>query len=240
MEGLIVLLIVGGIVGGIIAFVVVAANRAAKERAAEAERYRQQLTHQYGKPLGLKFRQLVVRDEYGHLNFDRWERELTYFMRNALNMPKPKKNDWSNTATYNSTRAVLDGIAREVSLTLPVMGDISEVRNGIDYEHFTANRFEAAGWDTHVTRATGDQGADVKIWQGDIDGVVQCKWYQNAVGNKAVQEIVAARTHYNVGVAIVVSKSGYTEAAKELASTNGVWLIHHDEINDLYGRLSNV
>ncbi len=84
MEGLIVLLLIGGA----IAFVVIAANQAAKQRAAEAEQYRRHLTDQYGKPLGLKFRQLVVRDEYGHLNFDRWERELTYFMRNALSMPR--------------------------------------------------------------------------------------------------------------------------------------------------------
>jgi restriction system protein len=237
MEPLIVIAIIV-----IALLVVMAANKARERREAEARRqYQQYLTVQYGKPLGLKFRQLVVQDEYGHLNYDRWERELTYFMRNALNMPKPKKADlWSYQSKYNDTRAVLDRIGREASLTLPVMGDMSEVRNGIDYEHFVANRFDDAGWDTHVTKATGDQGADVKVWQGDIDGVVQCKWYQNAVGNKAVQEIVAARTHYCVQNAVVVSKSGYTEAARELACTNNVYLIHHDEIPDLYRRLNGM
>jgi hypothetical protein len=100
MEALIVLLVIGGV----LAFVVIAVNRAARERQEEARRLRQSLTDQYGKPLGLKFRQLVVRDEYGHLNFDRWERELTYFMRNALNMPKPKKNDW-NIAQHTTALA---------------------------------------------------------------------------------------------------------------------------------------
>jgi hypothetical protein len=103
---------------------------------------------------------------------------------------------------------------------------------------FTANQFNDAGWTTQVTKASGDQAADVKVWRGSVDAVVQCKWYQNAVGNKAVPEIVAARTHYGVRHAIVVSKSGYTEAARELANTNDVWLIHHDEIPDLYGRHS--
>jgi restriction system protein len=222
--------------------VVALGNKARERREAEARRqHLQYLTEQYGKPLGLKFRQLVVQDEYGHLNYDRWERELTYFMRNALNMPKPKRGDlWSYQNKYNDTREMLDSIAREASLTLPVMGDIGEVRNGIDYEHFVANRFHDAGWDTHVTKASGDQGADVKVWQGDIDGVVQCKWYQNAVGNKAVQEIVAARTHYGVRNAIVVSKSGYTNAAKELANTNDVRLIHHEEIPDLYRWLNGM
>jgi restriction system protein len=80
----------------------------------------------------------------------------------------------------------------------------------------------------------------VKVWRDGVDAVVQCKWYQNAVGNKAVQEIVAARTHYGVRNAIVVSKSGYTDAARELANTNAVCLIHHDEIPDLYERLSDL
>jgi restriction system protein len=133
---------------------------------------------------------------------------------------------------------VLNSIAREATQTLPVMGDISEVRNGIDYEHFAAERFKEAGWTTQLTKVSGDQGADVKVWRGGVDAVVQCKWYQNAVGNNAVQEIVAARNHYGVHNAIVVSKSGYTDAAKELANTNDVWLIHHDEIADVYRWLS--
>ena len=70
------------------------------------------------------------------MNYDRWERELNYFMRNVLNMPRPtKKADWSYASKYSDIRKVLEGIAREVSLILPPMVDISEVRNGIDYEH---------------------------------------------------------------------------------------------------------
>jgi restriction system protein len=232
-------LVVVALIVGVVAIIIITVNGEAERRQEEARQYRQSLTAQYGKPLGLKFRQLVVQDEYGHLNYDRWERELTYFMRNALNMPKPKKaDDGSYWSKYNDTRTVLNSIAREASQTLPVMGDISEVRNGIDYEHFVANQFKEAGWTTQVTKASGDQGADVKAWRGGVDAVVQCKWYQNAVGNKAVQEIVAARTHYGVHKGIVVSKSGYTEAARELANTNDVWLLHHDEIPDLYRRLS--
>jgi restriction system protein len=107
-----------------------------------------------------------------------------------------------------------------------------------DYEHFVGKLFIEAGWTSQVTKASGDQGADVKVWKDGVDAVAQCKWYQNAVGNKAVQEIVAARTHYGVRYAIVVSKSGYTDAARELANTNAVCLIHHDEIPDMYERLA--
>jgi hypothetical protein len=215
-------------------------TRKRRERAAEAEKQleerlkegiKRSLAKRYGKALGLKFRQLVVRGEYGRLNFDRWDRELTDFMQNVLKMKTTDRN-------YNNTRSLLKRIAREAAKALPVMGDISEVRSGLAYEHFVAKCFNDIGWQTVITKASGDQGADVKILRGGIDGVVQCKWHQNAVGNKAVQEIAAARNHYGVRHAIVVAKSGYTEAAKELAKTNGVFLIHHDEIPELHRRLS--
>jgi restriction system protein len=247
MEPTVILSILVGLVAGAVALVVavvisivahyVAAGKVSEE---DAKQYRQ-----YGKALGLKYRQLVVRDEYGHTNSDRWERELTYFMRNALDMPKPtragdhpSKSVREYTRKYNTTRTFIDSIAREAAQTLPLMGDISEVMNGFDYEHFVGKLFNEAGWTSEVTKASGDQGADVKVWKDGVDAVVQCKWYQNAVGNKAVQEIAAARTHYGVRYAIVVSKSGFTVAAKELANTNGVCLIHHDEIPDIYERLS--
>jgi restriction system protein len=250
MEPTVTVSILAGLVAGVVVLVVavvisivahyVAAGKVSEE---DARRYRTQ----YGKALGLKYRQLVVRDEYGHMSNDRWERELTYFMRNALDMPKPTRTGdhpgkfvREYARKYIATRVLIDSIARDFSQTLPVMGDISEVLNGLDYEHFVGKRFNEAGWTSQVTKASGDQGADVKVWRDGVDAVVQCKWYQNAVGNKAVQEIVAARTHYGVRKAIVVSKSGYTDAARELANTNAVCLIHHDEIPDLYERLSDL
>jgi restriction system protein len=64
--------------------------------------------------------------------------------------------------------------------------------------------------------------------------VVQCKFYSKPVGNKAVQE-AAARLHGRADKAIVVSNAAYTKAARQLAGTTGVILLHHDDLDSFGG-----
>jgi restriction system protein len=67
--------------------------------------------------------------------------------------------------------------------------------------------------------------------------VLQCKLYARPVGNKAVQEVAAARTYYDAGFAAVVSNADYTEAARRLARRNEVLLLHIDDLHDLEDKL---
>ena len=60
--------------------------------------------------------------------------------------------------------------------------------------------------------------------------VLQCKLYSQPVSNSAVQEISAARLHQQADHAAVVSNAAYTAAAQQLARTNGVYLLHHEEL----------
>ena len=60
--------------------------------------------------------------------------------------------------------------------------------------------------------------------------VVQCKLYSQPVGNKAVQEAFAAKNFQGCDVAVVVSNASYTQSARQIASTTGVLLLHHDEL----------
>jgi restriction system protein len=62
---------------------------------------------------------------------------------------------------------------------------------------------------------------------------IQCKRLARPVGNKAVQEVVAARTYYDTDLAAVVSTGDYTEAARRLARRNDVHLLHVDDLPDL-------
>lgn len=64
----------------------------------------------------------------------------------------------------------------------------------LDSERHCAILLENGGWTTRLTPATGDQGADVVAEKEGIRMVVQCKLYSQPVGNKAVQEVFAAKT----------------------------------------------
>ena len=57
--------------------------------------------------------------------------------------------------------------------------------------------FTLLDWETFVTPQSGDQGADLIIEKYGLKFVVQCKFYSNPVGNKAVQEVIAAKGFYD-------------------------------------------
>ena len=91
------------------------------------------------------------------------------------------------------------------------------------------------GWYAQATRGSADQGADVLAsGPGGVRVAVQVKRYRAAVGNGAVQEIVASKALYGCAHAVVVTSGpGYTRAARQLAQANGVRLWQARELSEL-------
>lgn len=102
-----------------------------------------------------------------------------------------------------------------------------------EYEHLCARLLSESGWSTEVTRASGDQGADVIAKKGGIRAVIQAKKYSAPVGNDAVQQVYAAQAHYGATVGAVVSTAGFTASARQLARSTRVHLLHHDKLLEL-------
>lgn len=100
-------------------------------------------------------------------------------------------------------------------------------KTGLEFEHYCAEWLVKHGYrEVIVTPATGDYGADLiakdrsgKRW------VFQCKHFSGKVGNSAVQEVVAAKAHYNADCAGVMTNSQLTKKARDLAWENAVELI---------------
>jgi restriction system protein len=92
---------------------------------------------------------------------------------------------------------------------------------------------KVAGWDAQVTIASRDQGVDVIAEKAGKRVVLQCKLYSGPVGNGAVQEIAAGRAHERADYAAVVTNSRYTAPAEQLASTNGILLLHYRDLSKL-------
>ncbi|MBU0967168.1 MAG: restriction endonuclease [Proteobacteria bacterium] len=116
------------------------------------------------------------------------------------------------------------------------------VNNGVEYEHAVAKTINdyANGWNAEVSKASGDQGLDVMATRNDgVSVAIQTKYYNTPVGNKAVQEIIAARGYYKTDYAVVISNSSFTRSACDLALANGVELIHHNSILDYFNAISS-
>lgn len=201
------------------------------DRPRRFRRLVKRLARKHARILALRRRQERFVDAYGNTVEDGWLRERDYFTERTI-LPRVEARGFG---PYVETRwdemiAIVDAVARSVHL--PDETEMPE--DGIGYERFCADLLARAGWQARPTQASGDQGADVIAERSGTRLVVQCKRYGKPVGNAAVQEAAAAARHWSAEMAAVVSNAGFTPAARKLAATTGVLLLHHDDLAELH------
>jgi HJR/Mrr/RecB family endonuclease len=186
--------------------------------------------------------QTLRHDDYGNLLGEPWEKEITYFMETVLS-PRVQQLGYEEYAFYVTMQLVLRLTIDEwvkqqtgASESLTLGPNLTPT----DYEQYCAGQLRLAGWSADTTKASGDQGTDIVAQKGDLRLVVQCKLYSHPVGNKAVQEIAAARAHERADYAAVVSNSRYTSSAQQLAKTNGILLLHHTDLRNIDDLLDTI
>ncbi len=111
--------------------------------------------------------------------------------------------------------------------------------DGIQFEKYLEQLFRLQGYKANATRAQGDYGADLVISRNGEKIVVQAKRYSKNVGLKAVQEVHGAIAHYKASAGWVVTNSGYTQQARNLAVSNNVRLIGRDELVEMILRVKS-
>jgi restriction system protein len=188
--------------------------------------------------LNRRYKMGVRVDDYGVADYSAANRELEDFGSRfvvPLLVRGPKKRDADFIVGLLGQERLRQ--ENEDAALYAQGAPIADVRNGFDYEALVADRLNRCGWSAMVTRATGDHGADVVASRGAVVVVAQCKFYNSAVGNKAVQEAYSARPLYGAHHAIVVAPRGFTNHAKTAAANLDVMLLHHDELDTLAARL---
>ena len=75
-----------------------------------------------------------------------------------------------------------------------------------------------------ITKGSGDQGVDILCDRNGRSYAIQCKNYDGAVGNFAVQEAYAGAQFYGCDVPVVICPGTFTRGAIELAESTGVTL----------------
>ena len=143
-------------------------------------------------------------------------------------------NEVKKQQALKEKERILNGCFEEEKKINNNLLDYSNITNGYDFEAFVANVYKMLGYNVEcVTSKSGDQGADVIIEKDNIKYAIQVKYYNNPVGNKAVQEVVAAKSFYKTDKAMVVTNSTFTPQAITLANANDVLLVDGDKLNEL-------
>ncbi len=177
--------------------------------------------------------QLVRPDAYGKPLFDRWEREIDYFVQNHIEPLLTSPEIKALPCNYDQiVRIIWDRV--EVSVrNEPALRTFSNNMSPTEFEAFCAEQLRQVGWHARVTMQSRDQGVDIIAEKKSRRVVFQCKLYSRGVGNKCVQEITAGRVHEQADYGVVVSNSRYTDAAEQLAATNGILLLHYRDLGNI-------
>jgi restriction system protein len=182
---------------------------------------------------------LVKIDPYGIVDDAKWQKEFRYFVDKVV---LPRLSPQERTAILFRREALFEELiaqpvaqrTRELEASLAMSTDMSPA----EFEHWCSTALHAAGWKARPTGATGDQGADVVADKDGITVVLQCKLHKSPIGNKAVQEALAAKAHYGASAAAVVTNAAFTRSAEALSRTTGVLLCHYSDLERLDDLLS--
>ena len=112
----------------------------------------------------------------------------------------------------------------------PSLEDIDKM-SGNQFENFLFKLFKERGYDVMHTPSSYDQGADLILNGYGETIAIQAKCYFNQnVGNSAVQEIVAAIKYYKADRGVVVTNSYFSQSAINLACSNNITLIDRKKL----------
>jgi len=175
-----------------------------------------------------KYQMLVFTDDYGKENKSRFINEAAYFCDNVIS---------SDLVEEIGRDEVIDQIisaAQDAALAHPIRETIyARNMRGEDFEALVEDIFHRRGIEVRKTSITGDQGVDLlAVVNGELVAI-QCKRSASAIGNKAVQEVAAGRAHYEAELAWVVADADFTPAARQLAESTNVLLLHYTDLDQI-------
>lgn len=110
--------------------------------------------------------------------------------------------------------------------------DDVDMMTGSEFELFINEIIQKMGYETSMTKKTGDQGIDIVADKNSLRIGIQCKRYSGTVGNHAVQEAVAGKKFYKCDKVIVVTNNYFTSSASSLAEINDVILWDRNILKD--------
>jgi len=170
----------------------------------------------------------IITKIINNLNEDQM---LDIIFNKVIYIDRLKKND-NLKEVIKEKNKYLYGVKKDEEEKINKL-NINDVNSGNDFEKFLEKLFLRLGYHVALTPQTRDQGADLIIEKELVKIVVQAKFYNSTVGNKAVQEVIAAKSYYDADSCMVVTNNTFTSSAYELAKANRVKLVDGNELNSM-------
>ena len=192
----------------------------------------------------------IKKNEFGQLDKTGWNKKFVEFFCDFLLPSYSSKKKILSKAIYNpkfqESEWTIFSFDREIYTVVQIYNHVSDLYIHLTEQYFSFKESPKASsnqekgltmeqdcmeilkknsWEVRTTPQSNDQGADLIAERGMLKLIIQCKNYKSAVGNDSVQQALAAKSFYGGTVAAVVSKSGFTSSATQLAEKTDVMLL---------------
>ena len=102
--------------------------------------------------------------------------------------------------------------------------------SGYKFEKELAQIFIKNGFDTEITKKSGDGGVDIILNPKGKKIYIQCKAYQSHAGVAVVRELLGCMELNDVEYGIIACTGGFTKGAVEMAMKVGIYLLDSRDI----------
>lgn len=127
------------------------------------------------------------------------------------------------------THQTLEWIGHAIPKCTMVPGEQRELRiknmTGVEFEKYLADIFMKKGYSVNLTKASGDHGIDLQIYRSGVMGVVQCKQWEETVGEPHLRDFLGAMVHCGARFGFFVTTSSFTLQAKSFARGKNIQLV---------------
>ena len=106
--------------------------------------------------------------------------------------------------------------------------------SGAEFERFVADVFQRQGYTAELTGASGDHGIDIILRKLGQVVAVQCKQWDNAIGEPVLRDFYGAMVNAGVNTGFVVTSSNFTAQAETFAQNKPINLYDIDALIQLY------
>jgi len=105
-----------------------------------------------------------------------------------------------------------------------------DLMTGKQFERYVGELLKSQGYRIQYTPATTDYGVDILGRKSGSKVAIQVKRYNKPVGQPAIREAIAGKTHYRCNSSMVITNTSYTKSARNLAESNGCILVDGVEL----------
>lgn len=101
---------------------------------------------------------------------------------------------------------------------------------GLSFEHYVCRLLVSQGYTAHVTKASGDLGADIIAERYGVKYSIQVKRHNSSIDRHAVNDAVGGKAYYKCDRAMVVTNSYFGPGAIEMAQATNCELVDRDKL----------